>query len=65
MTTDEELYFEMDFDSPKDEDQSSYKSVESLSDVSQDYHQRRGSSLGPMLERPSYLRYANSVILYT
>ena len=64
----EDLYFEMEFESKKDEEdgQSYYdsKSVESLSDCSQlsstpryEADQRRGSSVGPILERPKYLRY--------
>ena len=63
----EDLYFEMEFESRKDEDEQSYfdssKSVESLSECSQlsstpryEADQRRGSSVGPILERPKYLR---------
>ena len=68
MTTnsEEDLYFEMEFDQKKEvEDVSSFsaKSVESLgsasinSGLSQDTRdERRGSSVGPILERPKYLR---------
>ena len=70
--SEEDLYFEMEFDSKKEEDVSSpsARSVESLgtasliSGLSQDTEaeavmrdERRGSSVGPILERPKYLRY--------
>ena len=69
--SEEELYFEMEFNSKtEDEISISSKSVETLSNssqsqVSQISHensqdlfqdQRRGSSVGPILERPKYLR---------
>ena len=67
--SEEDLYFEMEFDSKKEEDVSSARSVESLgtasliSGLSQDTEaeavtrdERRGSSVGPILERPKYLR---------
>ena len=69
--SDEDLYFEMEFDTKKEDDVSSFsaKSVESLgtaslnSGLSQDTEaeavtrdERRGSSVGPILERPKYLR---------
>ena len=70
--SEEELYFEMEFNSKtEDEISISSKSVETLSNssqsqVSQISHensqdlfqdQRRGSSVGPILERPKYLRW--------
>ena len=67
--SEEDLYFEMEFESKKEEDVSSARSVESLgtasiiSGLSQDTEaeavmrdERRGSSVGPILERPKYLR---------
>ena len=67
--SEEDLYFEMEFDTKKEEDVSSFshKSVESLgtgstvSGLSQEAEvvtrdERRGSSVGPILERPKYLR---------
>ena len=65
--SEEDLYFEMEFDPKKEEDVSSARSVESLgtasliSGLSQDTEavmrdERRGSSVGPILERPKYLR---------
>ena len=52
--------------SVKEEDETfCSKSVESLSDISGDYHpdQRRGSSVGPILERPNYLRYVRCSVV--
>ena len=68
--SEEDLYFEMEFDTKKEEEDVSsfsHKSVESLgtgstvSGLSQEAEvvtrdERRGSSVGPILERPKYLR---------
>lgn len=69
--SEEDLYFEMEFDTKKEEEEDvslfSRKSVESLgtgstvSGLSQEAEvvtrdERRGSSVGPILERPKYLR---------
>ena len=69
--SEEDLYFEMEFDTKKEEEEDvissfSCKSVESLgagSELSQEAEdgsivrdERRGSSVGPILERPKYLR---------
>ena len=58
--SDEDMYFEMEFDGKRmEEDDISFssKSVESLSNHSTDFRDdRRGSSVGPILERPKYLR---------
>ena len=69
--SEEDLYFEMEFDTKKEEEVDvssfSHKSVESLgtvstvSGLSQEVEvvtrdERRGSSVGPILERPKYLR---------
>jgi len=62
-TSEDDLYFEMEFGGDKEEEDETFcsKSVESLSDISGDYHpdQRRGSSVGPILERPNYLRLSS------
>ena len=65
MASQEDLYFEMEFEVKKDDESESFssKSVESLSECSSQLSQepdlgdqRRGSSVGPILERPKYLR---------